>query len=358
MTEDRKERVSVIIPARNEEASIERCVLSVAAQSAAGLHEIIVVDDQSTDGTPALLDRLQGRIPVLRVVRIEALPAGWLGKCYALDTGSRGASGDWLLFTDADTEHLPGSLAAALERARAGGAALFSLSPGQLAPTWWEKAVIPWIYVWLAKRYPFDDVNAPDSPRAAANGQYLLVRREVYERIGGHSAVRDEILEDVALARKVKAAGGRCLFLPGAQWVHTRMYRTFGEMWRGWTKNLYELCGHSFSEVLATIAELCFLDIVPAAVLIVAPILLASVRIRGVTPVAIAAVGLALVLWRHWNYARSLRRLGFGGKAAVGYLPGELIFSALLLNSAYAHHWKGSVEWKGRHYATKGDWGP
>src|SRR2546427_5572479 len=268
MTENPHARVSVIIPARNEEVNIERAVRSVSAQGGVPL-EIIVVDDQSEDRTGEILKRLKAEIPSLRTLRVDALPDGWLGKPHALACGAKTASADWLLFTDADAVHNPGSLADLLERAEKERVDLLSLSPGQLTPTWWEKAIIPLVYVWLAKLYSFDEVNDPKSGVAAANGQYLLMRRAVYERVGGHEAVRAEILEDVALARRVKAAGGRLLFLPGASWVQTRMYRTFSEMWEGWTKNLYLLYGRNVKLILGAIATTVLVDWMPIAFLFV-----------------------------------------------------------------------------------------
>ena len=181
-------RVSVIIPARNEEANIARVVRSVASQE--GVREILVVDDQSSDGTPAILEGMKRELPMLRVMRVESLPAGWTGKAHALAMGAREAAGDWLLFTDADTEHRPGSLKALLERAERDSADLLSVSPGQRVLTWWEKSVIPLVYAHLARLYRFEDVSNPESAAAAANGQYLLIRREAYERAGGYQALR------------------------------------------------------------------------------------------------------------------------------------------------------------------------
>ncbi len=253
MSESDPGKVSVIVPARNEEANIERVLRSLAGQQS--VREILVVDDNSSDRTAEIARALKEEIPTLRTLRVDSLPEGWLGKNYAVALGAREAAGDWLLFTDADTEHLPGSLAATLEIAEREGADLLSLSPGQITPTWWEKAVIPLVYVNLARLYKFEDVSNPASPAAAANGQYLLIRRAVYERIGGHEAIRNQVLEDVELAKRVKATGGKLIFLPGAEWVRTRMYSTFGEMWAGWSKNLYLLYGRSLWRILKTLAN-------------------------------------------------------------------------------------------------------
>lgn len=341
--------VSVIIPARNEEHNIARCVRSAAAQN--NVEEIIVVDDQSTDGTSEILGGLQKGVPALRVVRVDELPDGWLGKCYALATGAAAASGDWLLFTDADTEHLPGSLATLLARAETEGIDLLSVSPGQVTETWWEKAVIPRVYVELARRFRFEDVNAPASPAAAANGQYMLIRREVYERVGGHEAVRNEILEDVALARRVKLKGGRLLFLPGAPWVRTRMYRTFSEMWEGWTKNLYLLYERNLGKILGALAVAWFLDLAAPFVFIALGIWIVLGHASAFT-VGAAAACLLATFTEHWRYGQALRSQGFDPRLAAYLLPGAALFAMLLLNSTGIHGWHGSVRWKGRRYST------
>src|SRR5271157_3154873 len=268
MNTNHQQRVSVIIPARNEEANIARVVRSLANQQ--GTREILVVDDQSVDRTGEILAALELQIPLLRTLRVESLPEGWMGKTYAVATGARAATGDWLLFTDADTDHLAGSLAELVQRAEDERADLLSVSPGQETPTWWEKSVIPFVYVKLASLFRFEEVSDAHLPAAAANGQYMLVRRDFYERIGGHEAVKSEILEDVELARRIKARGGKLLFLPGARWVRTRMYHSFRAMWQGWTKNLYLLYEGNLSKMLATVASLWLLDLLPVIAFMVA----------------------------------------------------------------------------------------
>jgi glycosyltransferase involved in cell wall biosynthesis len=343
--------VSVIIPARNEEANIARVVRSLASQSC--IREIVVVDDQSTDKTPQILLALKDETPLLRILSLHSLPEGWLGKTHAVTQGAAIATGDWLLFTDADTVHLPGSLDALLRRADDAHVDLLSLSPGQETPTWWEKAVIPLVFVTLSTLFRFEDVSDPKSPVAAANGQYLLVRRSVYEACGGHEAVKSSILEDVELARRIKRSGGKLLFLPGSSWVRTRMYRTFREMWQGWTKNLYLLYAGDRSRMISRVAGLKILDVVP--VLALACILAAFVTAHVPWPSMMLACGLLMVLAaRQWNYRKALSRIGFEPGLAV-YLPvGAALLSALMLESLRAYSSTGSVQWKGRQYSTKG----
>src|SRR5713226_8464998 len=153
--------VSAIVPARNEEATITAAVDSLAAQPE--IKEIIVINDQSTDGTAAELERLSVRCSQLRVFHTSTLPSGWVGKNYAVSLGAAQATGDWLLFTDADGVHLPGSTAHALADAAKSGAGLVSYSPEQETRSWWEKALIPFVYTRLARKYSYAQVNHPDS---------------------------------------------------------------------------------------------------------------------------------------------------------------------------------------------------
>jgi len=350
MSEAEQGRVSVIIPARNEEANIARVVHSLAAQQ--GVREILVVNDHSQDRTAEILDGLKAKIPGLQVLETDTLPEGWTGKSYAAATGARAATGDWLLFTDADTQHQPGSLAFLLERAEREGVDLLSLSPGQTTRTVWENAVIPLIYTQLARLYRFEDVSDPASPAAAANGQYVLIRREVYDRVGGHEAVRGAILEDVELARRVKSTGGRLLFLPGGAWVSTRMYASLAEMWHGWTKNLYLLYGRNVTRMLVTLAELWLLDLVPALAFIVLALAWA-IGAGDLRTVLAALAFFFLAMLRQWNYAQALGRIGLDPRLASYQTAGAALLGLLLLNSARAYWLGGKIEWKGRLYSTK-----
>ncbi len=342
----------MIITARNEESNIARVVRSLASQEC--VLEIVVVDDQSTDRTPEILAGMTSECPLLRVLRLDSLPDGWSGKPYSVASGAKMTTGEWLLLTDADTLHLPGSLAEVLQRAENEQVDLLSLSPGQETPTWGEKAVIPLVFAKLSTLFRFDVVSDPESSVSAANGQYILVRREIYERVGGHEAVKSSILEDVELARKIKSAGGKILFMPGAAWVRTRMYSTFPSMWQGWTKNLYLLYGGNVPKMLAAVASLLFLDVFPLFALgaIFARFIISAHLGWGVMLLALGL--LFLISVRQWNYGRVLSKIGFD-PALAGYLPiGAALLGALMLESWRAHSSTGSVQWKGRQYSTKG----
>ena len=240
-------RLSVVVPARNEAAVLGECLRSLVAQSEVGFAlgvewELIVVDDDSTDGTREIARAAAaGRegVVVIEAPKLDQSDRGWFtGKTNACWAGAQRARGSWLLFTDADTVHEPGDLGRALHEAKKYGAALLSYSPRQIVEGFWQRAVMPLVFSELASAYPPKRVSDPASRLAAANGQFLLVEREAYFAVGGHRVVGQEILEDVALARKIKRArhGIRFRYAPDA--LAARMYRTLPEMVEGWTKNL------------------------------------------------------------------------------------------------------------------------
>ncbi len=202
--------VTVIVPARNEEACLGACLESLAGQTGISF-EVIVVDDGSTDRTRAIAEFF----PVVKVVEAPPLPANWIGKNNALASGAKSARGKWILFTDADTVHLPGSLAHSVAEAGTRGVALLSYSPEQEVIGFWEKAVMPVIFAELATTYRPSEVSDPASPAAAANGQYVLITREAYEAIGGHAAVADKLLEDVRAGEAGEEVGPKNILPAG-----------------------------------------------------------------------------------------------------------------------------------------------
>jgi glycosyltransferase involved in cell wall biosynthesis len=332
--------VSIIVPARNEEASLADCLESLTAQTGV-VFEIIVVDDGSTDRTREIAQSFAK----VRVISPGPLPDGWTGKNNAVIAGVKEARAPWLLFTDADTVHLPGSLARALAEAKREGADVLSYSPEQVVVTFAERAVMPVIFAELAAKYPAQKVreqNSGHSSRqrsgiAAANGQYLLVRRAAYDAVGGHAAVATEILEDVALARLFRDKSKHVYFRYGGDAVRTRMYRNWPQLREGWTKNLALLFPNP--EQLAVRSLLLWL---------VAWLAL-GVAVSGVIGQHFAWIpfaGIWLLLYRrirvaHFSPANNL----------IAIVCGVPTFAYLLLLSKRAHA-NGQVNWKGRAYST------
>jgi glycosyltransferase involved in cell wall biosynthesis len=332
--------VSIIVPARNEEACIAACLESLRVQTGVS-YEILVIDDGSSDNTR----RIAVSFADASVHDAGPLPTGWSGKCNACLTGAKLAKGKWLLFTDADTVHAPAALQSASNEAREYGVAMLSYSPGQDTETILEKAVMPVIFAELASAYRTQDINEPEFAKAAANGQYILIEREAYWNVGGHETVACEILEDVALAKLVKAAGFGLRFRYEGSLVRTRMYRSFRQLVEGWSKNLYYLFPRARS--LAAFRTAQFLGITGLAVLFVS-----LMRHQGY----LWARGSGLVcLILYFNFLRRVLRAHFGAIPTVISLVGLPFFSFLLLRSFIKHQLNGSVEWKGRSYSVAND---
>jgi glycosyltransferase involved in cell wall biosynthesis len=320
--------VSIIVPARNEEANLGACLRSLTTQAGFQI-EIIVVDDNSTDRTREIAQSFPG----VRVISAGTPPRGWTGKNNALVVAARCARGDWILFTDADTVHFDGSLARAIEEAKREHAALLSYSPEQEVRTFSERAVMPIVFSELAARYPLKKIRDQQSQEVAANGQYILVRRAAYETTGGHAVVATYILDDVELARRFRNGGHRVFFRYGGDAVRTRMYRNWTQLREGWTKNL-SLLFPQLERLAARTLSFWF--------------------------VAWTSIGIALFGAIDHRYSLCVlpvfwlllyRRIRAGNFSATNNLIaitfGPPIFAYLLLRSKSAHA-HGQVSWKGR----------
>jgi chlorobactene glucosyltransferase len=338
--------LSVVVPARDEARSIERCVRSLLAQTIEDL-ELIVVDDRSADETPAILERLAREDRRLRVVRGAALPEGWVGKPWALAQGARAARGEWLLFTDADTWHAPEACSSTLAFALARGADALSLATYQELGTAAERAVLPAILgMILIACGPMDALNDPSLPEhALANGQYLLVSRQAYDALGGHEALRDALVEDVEFARRIKGDGRyRLLLAGGEEIVRVRMYRSLHEIWDGFTKNMFAAAHGDLRALAGAAVVLSALSVVPAGLALDA----AARRrpVRACEALLCLATGMAVAA-RGFRFTRLPLRLAWW--APVGYA----FCGAVVLNSTLRVLSGRGVEWRGRRYTGR-----
>jgi len=341
--------VSVLIPARNEAHNIERCVGSLVAQEWPRL-EVIVLDDRSEDGTGDLARAAGG--DRVRVLSGSELPAGWVGKNWACHQLAEAARGEWLLFTDADTEHAPGTVSAAVAYAQRVGADLLSPWPRLVTVGLGEKLVLPMIIfvgmmvyphaflLWL-QRHPYLARRLPVRLMrmcGAANGQFLLFRRCSYDRIGGHAALRNNLVEDVGFGRMVAARTGegmRLVNCDALQFSKVRMYRSFAEVWEGFTKNsraIFEDNPMSMA-VLGTVECVAFVGPFAALALAWGP------RHFILAEIAIIYAMRFLLAWRF-----STSRLG-----ALLHPLGLLLALAIGVNS-WIRSSRGGVVWKGRRY--------
>lgn len=352
-TEGQSALVSVIVPARNEARSIGACVRALLQQTYPNF-EVIVVDDRSSDATPQVLAELSVNEPRLRVVQGEALPEGWAGKPHALHQGVRAASPPggrreaWLCFIDADTFAAPDLLRLCLATAQASRADLFSILTEQELGGFWEKVIMPLIFTALSFGFSPQRVNDPENPEAIANGQFILIRREVYQAVGGHTALSDSLVEDKDLAVLVKRRGYRLLVADGRRLARTRMYTSLAGIWEGWTKNMYVgLQDRLWLLLLGALTGLAGAMGLPLWLGGgLAWYLRTGEALAGLVALEAGAVWAVLL----WKRVQANREGGISTWYALSLPLGALLFTSMLLVSAYNVVSGKGVTWKGRRY--------
>jgi chlorobactene glucosyltransferase len=339
--------VSVLVPARNEAANIERCVRSLLAQDYPAL-EILVLDDGSTDGTYEIVEQVwaedtSGR---LRLIRGGDLPKGWMGKCYACQQLADQAQGDYLLFTDADTVHAPGAVAGAVAAAEQLDAALVTALPRQEARSFIERLFQPMLAYDVLTLLPIELVGRVAAPIVSAgNGQFLCFRRDAYDAIGGHAAVYDRVLEDMEIVRRLKAAKYRAVWLDGGKAVRCRMYRSFGDLWKGYSKNLFACYGSSVALTALGLSAWLSINALPP-MLVGVGVARRAPRSHKVLPAATWALTIAMRL----ALARRVRAQSSDWLAAFFHPFAALLQAIMTLNSVRWSLTGRGISWKGRVY--------
>lgn len=334
--------VSVLIPCRNEERNIRRCLQSVFAVLQDG-DEVIVCDDDSTDATPEILEGLREEHGALKVVRGRPLPAGWVGKPNACDVLSQHAQNDLLVFVDSDVRLHPEALnqaAGLLERYRAD---LLTAVPRQEMVSSAEKVVMPWLDLTYVSWLPMPLVWLSSDPRfLAANGQFLALSRSAYDACGGFAAVASEVVDDMALCRNAKRAGLRVVFADGSRLATCRMYQGWDEIRDGFSKNLYEGIGGHPLALLVVMVLYAVAFVLPWILLALAPLLSFDI----VVPAAIA------VLLNVVQRVVVAAQRGHGLLSIVAHPFGAMAFLWIAFNS---WRWSraGRISWSGRVYQPK-----
>ncbi len=348
--------VSILIPARNEERCIEACVQSVCSQHYPAV-EVIVLNDHSTDATGEILRRLQVKYPSLRVLDGSPLPDGWVGKSWACQQLSEQATGEYLLFTDADTVHGPETVGASVDLAHEHRLDLFSMIPFEEMGTFAEHAVIPMVHMLYFSYLPNHLIlNDRRTSLSAANGQFMFFRAEAYRDIGGHTAVHDALVEDVFLAKAMKGAGKRIALVDGSRHVWCRMYTSAREVTRGFSKNLFAGTGYNLPLTLLFLVHLITAFVVPVVFVLTSAYLLTTTPRAMMSAAyewglfALPATQIMIVAIIRLMIARR-----FGMPWWHLFLqPITAIWTVIIGINAirWAYSARGS-EWKGRHYTRQ-----
>ncbi len=344
--------LAVVVPARNEADVIGRCLGGLLAQDyPRDRLRVTIVDDGSTDGTATTVRRVAKGALGVALIEAGPLPEGWTGKAHACWRGAATAGADWLCFIDADVVPAPALLRCAVAAARRRRLDFLSLEPRQELESVWERLVIPAGLFALAFLGDLGAASDPSAPATVANGQFILIRRTAYQRIGGHFAVRDAICEDTRLAQAAKAAGYAVGMLGAARLIHTRMYRNLPALWEGLTKNSTETLGGTARALLAgTLA-------VPLSLAaLIVPIALVAHAAAAPSALEIAASAAAMLasLAMFCLHVAGARYLGiprwYGLAFPVGYA-----LAAVIALDGLRRHWLGAAAWKGRTYSTRPD---
>jgi len=342
--------ISICIPARNEERNIQACAESILKQDYPNL-EIIVLDDRSSDSTFRILKDLASLDSRLRPVSGSDLPPGWAGKPHALHQASTLARGEWLCFVDADTFLAPETVSSCYAKALETNADMFTIMTFQILGSFWEKTVMPLIMTALSVGFSPRKVNDPNRRDAIANGQFILIKRSVYDAFGGHESVKDNIVEDKAISEKVKWNGYRLIVADGMKVARTRMYTSLIEMWEGWTKNIY--LG------LRNRKELLWLGLLGAFLTFMTSIFLPAWTLLGFnwylkdgSWMAVSVVAESFILWVYLIFKRAnvASRMGISRWYALTTPLGAGVFGTMMCISTWNVLSKSGVTWRGRKY--------
>jgi chlorobactene glucosyltransferase len=342
--------VSLIVPARNEAGILPTSVPSYCTQEYPGL-QVIVVDDQSEDESPKILENLAKRYSNLTIVRAADRPAGWCGKPWAVQQGVEQARTDFLLFTDADCVFHPLAVKQAVTLLLHENFDVLALIIMMTFGTLSEQIGLAGLASVLVMIMPISLVNDPKSKAALAAGGFILVRRQAYDKIGGHAAVQSEIIEDVKLAQKFKASGARFHCHATGDLVWTRMYEGFADLWEGLSKNAYAGSEYQPMKFWLGLTAATLVIILPPIYLIVSVIAL----LRHPSPLlgAIAVLSLIIVACQTIVQKRTVRYLKLPMWQNLTMPLSAALYLAIAINSAWEHHFRGGNLWKGRRYTRQ-----
>jgi chlorobactene glucosyltransferase len=341
--------VSVIVPMRNEERHARQCIESLLSQSYPNL-EVIAVDDMSKDNTLNILNQLALTHANLKVIEGTSTPQGWTGKNHALWHGVMQANGDWLLFVDADVSSEPYMLTSAIRYVEDNKVDMLSISPFHVLTTFWERVIQPVIFTSIFYAFPPEKINDPSSKIAAAMGGFILIRRGVYEAIGGHSSIKDRILEDFSLAYLVKSSGYKLSIMKGEKLVSVKWYANFTEMWQGWTKNIFFGLGKKWEQLIVSVFMLLALGVFPPVLFVWSCIEVFSSGVQSYVWLVILAESLFLLILALYIGRHCANLFAIPRYYSFTFPIGIVIFIAMMLASAYKITKGSGITWKERVY--------
>ena len=337
-------RVSICVPARNEERGVGRCLQSLLNQDYPNF-EVIAIDDHSTDHTGDIIQALAKTNSRLKFLQGADLPDGWLGKPFALHQAFEAAQGEYLLFTDADTVFQPIALNTAVNVMRERELDVLTLMPKAEFGSFWEKAVQPVIFGFIASLTRFKNVNDPEHKSAMGFGAFLMFRRAAYEKIGGHEVGKADVLEDVFLAKRAKRAGLKLFVADAKQLFSIRMYFGFREIWFGWEKNMFLAMKESILRAVYNVSVVLGFVFTPYIIL--------AINIfeqNGLLWIGMALLGVALVSAAGY---KTCDEMGLQRNNAIFFPLGALVMTAIMANSMFHVLVRKKTKWRGRVYPVK-----
>jgi chlorobactene glucosyltransferase len=338
--------ISVCVPARDEARGIRACLTSLLNQNYPAF-EVIAVNDHSTDATGEIIQSLAEEFSNLVPLDGQALPPGWLGKPFALHQAVRHAKGDYLIFTDADPVFQPHALTTAVHTITVRDLDMLTLMPGTEFGSFWERAVQPVIFGFIAALSRFKKINSPDHTTAMGFGAFIMVNKAAYESIGGHESVKREVLEDVMLAKRAKKAGCKLLAADAKSIFSIRMYHSLGEIWTGWRKNIFLAMKKS---ILRTGYHVCVvLGFLVTPYMVLFGNILAE---TGILWTGIALLGLLMTWAASLHLCDELR---LQRRNAFLFPLGAIVMSAIMMNSMLQVLVKKETEWRGRKYSVRNE---
>jgi len=340
-----KPLISILIPARNEERSIGKCLDSLLKQNYPNL-EIIMIDDQSTDSTSKIISEFAKNDSRIKLIQGKPLPQGWMGKCWALYQGVQIAKGEWFLFSDADVIHNTLTLNSVYQYVVKNDVSFLTLKYKLLVKTFWEKVIPPsinFIKTWFAPSPK--KVNDMNTSAIEAKGDFIFVKRGIYEKLGGHKAVKDEFIESATLMQHFKKAGHKVALLDGSRYIKVRKYSDLKDIINSYSKFFYKVFQSKMNILLSMLWMIILLSVISPIPILLFIVVLGHPGFNIETTLPILQVlvlfSIAMIFYKKDN---------FNPWYALAFPLGAIIFISVVYKALFELIIKRSPSWRGRIY--------